>query len=183
MEKYIRTKDGRILSLNEFKYEKEYHWYRPNEKYLSRLNIDFTCWKWCFDDEYDSIPEVLGKITVEKIKREECKFADEIEDLCDRFVLVDKDDEGPIEQELIGKRYRAMLDVVHMFTIKYSVLAAMFSQRGTFSDSIMPMQTMSVRAVVAVRQSAATKYLLVLFSRCFPSKKNMHRTMTRPKAK
>jgi len=110
MEKYIRTKDGRILSLNEFKYEKEYHWYRPNEKYLSRLNIDFTCWKWCFDDEYDSIPEVLGKITVEKIKREECKFADEIEDLCDRFVLVDKDDEGPIEQELIGKRYRAMLD-------------------------------------------------------------------------
>ena len=84
--RYIRTKDGRILSLNEFKYEKEYHWYRPNEKYLSRLNIGYSYCHWCFDDEFDLIPEILGKITVEKIKREECRFADKIEDLCDWFV-------------------------------------------------------------------------------------------------
>ena len=41
--KYFRTKDREIFSLNEFKYEKKYHWYRPNKKYLSRLSIDFTC--------------------------------------------------------------------------------------------------------------------------------------------
>lgn len=79
--KYIRTKDGRILSLNEFEYDKKHHWYRPNEKYLSRLDMGFIQWKWCFDDEYHLIPGVLGKAMVEKFKREECKFADTIEEL------------------------------------------------------------------------------------------------------
>ena len=37
------------------------------------------------------------------------KESDRIEDLCDRFVLVDKDDEGPIELELIGKGYKEAL--------------------------------------------------------------------------
>ena len=84
--KYIRTKDGRIWALNEFRYEKKYHWYRPNKKYLSRTGIGFSFWIWCFDDEYDLIPDVMGKITIEIIKREECKFADTIEELCDEFV-------------------------------------------------------------------------------------------------
>ena len=102
--KYIRTKDGRILSLNEFKYEKKYHWYRPNEKYLDRLDIGFTCWHWCFDDEYDLIPEVLGKIMVEKIKREECKFADAIEELCDKWILL-KDNEKPLIKDVFSVSY------------------------------------------------------------------------------
>lgn len=41
-----------------------------------------------------------------KIKR----TGDSIEEVCDKFVLVDEEDEAPIERELIGKRYRAMLD-------------------------------------------------------------------------
>lgn len=36
--------------------------------------------------------------------------ADTIEELCDRFVLVDEDDTGPVEDELIGKRYSAVLN-------------------------------------------------------------------------
>lgn len=37
------------------------------------------------------------------------KESDTIEDLCDMFVLVDKDDEGPIEPALIEESYRYML--------------------------------------------------------------------------
>lgn len=39
------------------------------------------------------------------------KSADAIKDLCDRFVLVDKNEyDPPLEQELIGKNYDAMFN-------------------------------------------------------------------------
>lgn len=85
--KYIRTKDGTILSLDDYNYSKKCHLYRPNKKYLKRLGIDFTMSCWCFDDEYDLIPPIFAKLYAERIKKEECRFADTIEELCDRFVL------------------------------------------------------------------------------------------------
>lgn len=41
-----------------------------------------------------------------KIKR----TGDTIEEVCDRFVLVDKDDEGSVEGEVIGENYNAVLN-------------------------------------------------------------------------
>ena len=39
------------------------------------------------------------------------KQADSIDELCDRFVLIDRNEyESPIDEELIGKRYEAMFD-------------------------------------------------------------------------
>jgi hypothetical protein len=44
------------------------------------------CWK----EEFEKIPPVLGKMMVEQLDKKECKFADAIEELCDRFVYVPK---------------------------------------------------------------------------------------------
>lgn len=78
--RYIRTEDGKIWSFSN-----------SNNGFLYEGSSTKNG-KWVHE---------IGEIF---------KEADEIEDLCDGFVLVDRDDEGPIEQELIGKRYRAMLD-------------------------------------------------------------------------
>lgn len=77
--RYIRTKDGKIWSFSN-----------SNNGFLYEGSSTKNG-KWIHE---------IGEIF---------KEADKIEDLCDRFVLIDRDDEGPIEQELIGKRYRAML--------------------------------------------------------------------------
>lgn len=61
--------------------------------------------------------------------------ADNIEELCDRFVLVDKNEyEEPIEQELIGKRYRAMLDELKFRISEGSDLAKMNFYGAIWTD-------------------------------------------------
>lgn len=91
--RYVRMEDGHIVDTSVYK--------KVVERTFNGevVGIDLNHWGQDSDKEITYIP-------VEDIVRQ----ADTIEDLCDRFVLIDKDDEGPIEQELIGKRYRAMLD-------------------------------------------------------------------------
>ena len=80
--KYIRTKDGRIYELQETE---------DGEKYLIRTGELIPMWN---TEAY----EILAQ-------------ADTIDELCDRFVLIDRNEyESPIDEELIGKRYEAMFD-------------------------------------------------------------------------
>lgn len=87
--RFFKTKDGRIFDLKEFTYDNEHFWYVPNKKWLARNNCGFTCWHWCFEEDFEKIPNVLGKLHVECIKGEECEFATQIEKLCDIFIYND----------------------------------------------------------------------------------------------
>ena len=112
--RYIRTKDGHIIDVGAFIEKEKSNKYYKEHIFEELENRDNECHiRWtAIGTKENSSKSQRGK---------RCEFgayfdspfikqSDTIEDLCDRFVLVDRDDEGPIEQELIGKRYRAMLD-------------------------------------------------------------------------
>lgn len=118
--RYIRTKDGKLFDLkkikDEIKNNDKVYYHRFRFKKLKPHGFCGTglCLEYTAIGNYD-----LGSIKAgEKYNLGfalECdpegyRESDDITELCDRFVLVDEDDTGPVEDELIGKRYSAVLN-------------------------------------------------------------------------
>lgn len=84
--RYIRTKDGRILDVKKYIHDRTFHWYRE------RIGFHYFCWK----DEFDGIPDCLGKMMVEQLDKNECKQANTVEELCDKYYGVEEN--GDVEK-------------------------------------------------------------------------------------
>ena len=81
---YIRTKDGRIIDLSRYVYDETAHWYREKIKLVDHFGLHHFCWK----EDFDKIPDCFGKMLVEQLDKQECKFANDIEKLCDCFIKI-----------------------------------------------------------------------------------------------
>lgn len=124
--RYIRTKDGKLFDLKKIKDEIK------NDEVYNVFYYDYRFKKPRPFDSFDCCGSrglileytYKGKCNVAFIKENktyndsvflECdpegyRESDDITELCDRFVLMDKEDEGPLEDELIGKRYNEVLN-------------------------------------------------------------------------
>lgn len=82
--KYIRTKHGRIIDLSDYAYSKTHHWFAQKRNIKELAAPHHFCWK----EEYNDVPDCMGKIFVEQLDKNECKEADTIEELCDEYIVV-----------------------------------------------------------------------------------------------